>query len=669
MFPADGETVNEAEPRRTSVSGPDAVLFAWITAAVTNAITIARSIALPPRLVTRVLHHGFDAGHFLALGLASAGLVGLHVRFGRARPRASAAVLLVLSLALGALVLPSDLATAIERHASGRAAWVQPALLVLFVALLALTIPLAVLLGRLAARPYLRWVAAAVAAAVLSISPVLLQGDYAGVRLFVAFAAVALFAAALAGAAWPARLAPFAARLRPLRASFLAVASLGAAASLVVPPRPTVAMAMQSPSGSLLPPFLGALREKTVSYDAPVPPEMAPWFVDRKAAPPVPPSSPAVFPANPAVFLFSIDCLRNDVLASGKYDDKLPNLASLRKRGVYFRSARSAGSQTVYSLSALFAGTYFSQQYWTPNAGPILGLWPAKDETPRFPELLRARGATTITFASAAWLVNQYGIVRGFSEETFVRPAGNSRWTMSKPLVDAAVARLAKVHGEPFFLYIHFLDAHNPYNLAGTGGSEFDRYLGEVALVDAQIGRLLTLIERSPLAERAAVVLTSDHGEAFGEHGQWVHANSLYDELLRVPLIVQSQRFAPRVVDAPVSAVDLGPTILDLFGESTPGTFMGQSLVPYLRGESPTLTRPILAETRMKRALVLRDGTKIIVDDRSHTVEVFDLASDPGETQSLADDPARLHTPLSHLRRFLATHTLKREGYVPPYRR
>ncbi|HVK64655.1 MAG TPA: sulfatase, partial [Polyangium sp.] len=387
------------------------------------------------------------------------------------------------------------------------------------------------------------------------------------------------------------------------------------------------------------------------------------------AAPPVPPGSPSVLPANPAVFLFSIDCLRNDILASGKYDDKLPNLASLRKRGVYFRSARSPGSQTVYSLSALFAGTYFSQQYWTSGAGPLPGLWPARDETPRFPELLRARGVDTITFAGAAWLVNQYGIVRGFSEETFVRPAENHRWTMGGPLVDAASARLAKVKDEPFFLFIHFLDAHAPYNLAGLKGSEFDRHLGELALVDAHIGRLLALIERSPLAERAAVVLTSDHGEAFGEHGQWAHANSLYDELLRVPLIVQSRHLAPRFVDAPVSLVDLGPTILDLFGVETPGTFMGQSLVPYLRGEDPRLTRPILAETRMKRALVLRDGTKVTVDDRSRTLELYDLASDPGEMRSLADDPTRLLPPLSLLRRFLATHTLRREGYVTPYRR
>ncbi|MDC3958604.1 sulfatase [Polyangium jinanense] len=668
MSRADDTTLNKAEPQRTSVTGPDAVLLAWITAAVTNAITITRSLAMPPRLVTRVLHHSFDAGHFLALGLAWAGLVGLHVRFGRARPRASAALLVALSLAFGALLLPGDLRNAAERLASGKA-WVKPALLVTFVALFSLAVPVAVLLGRLAARPFLRWIAIASGMAVLSVNPVLLEGDYASARLFVASAAVALVAAALAGAVLPARLASLASRLRPLRVPLLAVASLAAATSLVVPPRPSVVVALLSPSGSLLPPFLSALQENMLPEDAPVPPEMAPWFVDRKNAPPVPPGSPPVLPPHPAVILLSIDCLRNDFLASGKYDDQLPTLAALRTQGVYFQNARSAGSQTVYSLASLFAGTYYSQQYWTEVTAPHAhGLWPEKDESTRFPELLRAGGVSTITFAATPWLVNRFGIVRGFSEETYLRP-GKHHWHMGKPLVDAALARLGQVRDEPFFLYIHLLDAHAPYDLAGTSGTAFERHLRELILVDGHVRRLLDAIERSPFAARAAVVLTSDHGEAFGEHGHWTHANSLYDELLRVPLIVRARNVAPRVVDEPVTLVDLGPTILDLFGAETPGTFMGQSLVPFLRGESPRLTRPIVAETRLKRALVLRDATKLIVDDRNRTVELYDLAADPSETNSLADDPVRLMPPLALMRRLLATHTLRREGYVTPYRR
>ncbi len=651
-----------------SISGPDAVLLAWITAAVTNAATIARSFALPPRLATRVLHHAFDAGHFLALGLAWAGLVGLHVRFGNHRPRASAAALVVLSLALGALVLPADLAHASERFASGRSAWVQPALLALFVALLSLTVPLATLLGRLAARPVLRWMAIAIGWALLSVTPIFVQGDYPGARIFLASAALALLAAALTGAALPARLVPLATRAHPLRVPLLAAASLAAAASIVVSPRPTVTLALLGPSGSLLPPFLGSFHADTTPDDAPVPPAMAPWFVDRTSAPPVPPSAPRVLPDNPAVFLLSVDCLRNDLLASGQYDKKLPTLASLRDRGVYFREARSPGAQTVYSLSSLFAGTYFSQQFWTPSTGDVLGLWPEKDPTPRFPELLRARGVATVTFAGAPWLINRYGIVRGFSEEAFLRPVG-THFTTAKPLVDAALARLGKTRTEPLFLFLHFLDAHAPYNLARVEGSDFDRHIGELALIDAEIGRLLRQIEHSPLAERAAVLLTSDHGEAFGEHDYYKHANTLYDELLRVPLLVQAQNLTPRVVDEPVSLVDLGPTILDLFGLDTPGASMGQSLVPFLRGETPALSRPILADSRMKRALVLPGGTKVIVDDRNHTLELYDLAADPGEKDSLADDTARLSPALPLLRRFLATHTLRRDGYVIPYRR
>nr|WP_240807848.1 sulfatase [Polyangium spumosum] len=395
---------------------------------------------------------------------------------------------------------------------------------------------------------------------------------------------------------------------------------------------------------------------------------MAPWFVDRSAAPPVPPSGPPILPRSPAIVLVTIDGLRNDIVASGRYDDRLPHITSLRERGVYFRNARAPGAQTVYSLSSLFAGTYFSQQYWTLYAGRHRGLWPWRDESTRFPELLRARGVSTITFASTEWLVNQYGVVRGFSEDIYVRPPGNGTWVMGEPLVDAALARLAKVGDEPFFLYLHLLDAHAPYNLAGAAGTPFERHLRELMLVDRHVGRLLAALERSSFADRVAFILTSDHGEAFGEHGLFTHATSLYDELLRVPLIVQARNIAPRVVGDDVTLVDLGPTILDLFGAETPGTFLGQSLVPYLRGESPTLTRPILADSRLKRALVLRDGTKVIVNDRAHTVELYDLAADPGETTNLADDTARLSPPLSLLRRFLTTHGIRREGYEIPYR-
>jgi arylsulfatase A-like enzyme len=222
----------------------------------------------------------------------------------------------------------------------------------------------------------------------------------------------------------------------------------------------------------------------------------------------------------------------------------------------------------------------------------------------------------------------------------------------------------------PFFLYIHFLDPHAPYNLSPVQGSEFDRYLGEVAMVDAELGRLLRWLDTAPIGKRAAVIVTADHGEAFGEHNSTRHATTLYDEVLRVPMLVRlpGDR-APREVGDYVSLIDLGPTILDLFGKPTPGHFLGQSLTPYLRGESPTLRRPIVAEGRLKQSLILPDGMKVITDNRARTVELYDLSRDPGETRNLADDADKLERPLGLLQRFFAAHQNEQPEYKVPYRR
>jgi arylsulfatase A-like enzyme len=161
----------------------------------------------------------------------------------------------------------------------------------------------------------------------------------------------------------------------------------------------------------------------------------------------------------------------------------------------------------------------------------------------------------------------------------------------------------------------------------------------------------------------------ADHGEAFGEHGRLRHATTLYDELLRVPLLVHVPGVTPQRVTAPVSLMDLGPTVLDLMGQSTPGHFLGQSLVPYLRGLEPVLSRPIVAEGRGKQALLLPDGRKVIVDNRSYTLELYDLGADPGEEHNLADDGAQIAEPLGLLRAFFEAHHSRRPGYAPHFRR
>ena len=157
---------------------------------------------------------------------------------------------------------------------------------------------------------------------------------------------------------------------------------------------------------------------------------------------------------------------------------------------------------------------------------------------------------------------------------------------------------------------------------------------------DGAIGALWDEVEKLGIADRTALIVAADHGEAFGQHDTKYHTVTLYEELIRVPLFMRVPGAAPRRVTQPVSLLDLGPTILDMYGVSTPGSFFGQSLAPFLRGENPTLTRPIGAERIYTRALML-GSRKVIVDSEKGSREIYDLAKDPQETHNLVDDFGR----------------------------
>ena len=188
------------------------------------------------------------------------------------------------------------------------------------------------------------------------------------------------------------------------------------------------------------------------------------------------------------------------------------------------------------------------------------------------------------------------------------------------------IARLTQQGKGPLFLFVHFMDAHSPYNPVSVpeGGPSKERYLRAVSVVDTQLGRIQKAISDLGLDDRTTMVVTADHGEAFGEHGTHFHGVSVYEELIHVPLLMKTKGAAPRRVDAPVSLIDLGPTVLDFMGLPTPGRFMGQSLAPFLRGERPKLTRPIVSEQRLKQAMVFPDGIQAIRDIRKGTTEIYD---------------------------------------------
>jgi arylsulfatase A-like enzyme len=280
---------------------------------------------------------------------------------------------------------------------------------------------------------------------------------------------------------------------------------------------------------------------------------------------------------------------------------------------------------------------------------------------------LSEAGVRTLNVNAVGWLRNEVGIVRGFQTEKRVLSKKHGRYTPSKPAIDYLVRRLKTVDEHPRFIHTHLIDAHAPYTLGGTKGSPFDRYLRELELVDRGLSRLLATIERRHLEARTFVILLADHGEAFGEHGANTHGTNLYDEALHVPLMIHGPGIEPRKIEDLVSTMDVGPTILDLFGLPIPRYFMGQSLAGYMMGENPRLSRPVLAEARLMRTLVMPNGLKVIYDTRTKQVELYHLGRDPKELEDLSDDEELLAEPLALLHAFFEVHGYDQNGYTPPF--
>jgi len=604
----------------------------------------------PPVGANHWMHLAYAVGHLLFLGLLVAGLLALGRRFVTGR-RAKALAFVVASLAC-LMVIPAELATFAARAAPGAELAVT-----LGGTLLAGALAIGAWVGGRLFRGLRSWVALATAFGAALVEPFVLPGLYAGLHLY-GLVLAGLFAA---GARWsaPSRLSPRAARMA------LGVSALVALTSVVAPAPAAVRSALGRDGGVLL----------TILPWPPVAvPERAPvddvWLRPTHKRQPAPPSA-LERPESPVVILLTIDALRADLL--GRDDVALPNLRALAREGVSFTNAHAPGSMTVNTLATLFTGTLFSQQRW--EAGTRWRqLWPLNDPSPRFPELLSEAGVHTEHFPASDWLVDEFGVVRGFEHEHYERPAepreGSRRWNHSDDLLPRMIAALESLDPEqPAFLYAHWMDPHSPYTRGGVKETELLGYLAEVEHVDRHLGELRAAIEAAGLSERAILIVTADHGEGFGERGRVEHAYGLYEELLHVPLVIAGPGIEPRTEQRLVTLVDLGPTILDLFEQPTPSHVVGQSLLPWLHGQHSVLTRPVLAETRLMRSLLTPEGIKVIRDTRRGTLEVYDLNADPGETEDRVGEltPA-MEAAVATLDRYFEVHQLRADGYEPPYR-
>jgi arylsulfatase A-like enzyme len=662
-----GEGRLQGKPRVLSPELALAQFAGFALAALVNAAMIASRVA--PWRPNQWLVHWLAASSFLTFGLLVIGATQIWRRFGPNRTHWSLVAITAVAVAVGSFTLQDDLSHFSQEHAGS---WSPRAVLLSGIVAISLLLPFAVVVGRWLARSLPgSALGLAAAVAILVANDILLPNDYFGLHLYLAWTGATLagsalsrqrFARARAGITW------FSLRPRAAQAALALGGLLCLSGALLFPPPGRVAVALARSDGAAFYRLLARLRALGGTRLALRQQQSGAWFRDRSQLPAIAPSSPRLVPENAVVILITVDALRADVINSRKYDAELPVLAKLRGESVWFSEARAAATLTKLSLSALFMSTYFSQQYWTPSSGDKAHA-PREDESPRFPQLLQKRGVRTVTFQSIQWLGNGNGSVRGFDEEHYVPyPKAKSYYTPSPPIFEQLIPLLEGLDARPAFIYSHLSDPHAPYTLGkARKGNQFERYLSEVAVVDQELGRLLEVMERPELRSRAVLILSADHGEAFGEHNSRTHGTTLYDETLRVPLLVRLPDRRSRRVDTRVGLIDLGPSILDLMGAETPGHFMGESLVPFLRGQNPKLTRPLMAETRFMQTFVTEQGIKVFVDPRQDRIECYDIQRDPLELDNLADSPEVLDAPLSTLRYFFEVHRLKRPGYEPPF--
>jgi choline-sulfatase len=387
----------------------------------------------------------------------------------------------------------------------------------------------------------------------------------------------------------------------------------------------------------------------------------------------------SLVPANLNVILITVDTLRADLGFSGYKRPVSPNIDALAARGAVFERAYSLASYTGKSIGPMLIGKYGSET--NRNWGHFNKF---TEQDTFLAERLQSAGVRTLAVHGHRYFDDFGGLERGFAVRDFsAAPSKDAPWDVDTksaggPMTDAALELLSREENTKgrFFLWMHYLDPHADYlrhEGIDFGNNPRDLYDGEVAYTDQQIGRVLDAVEKAPWGKRTAVILTSDHGEAFGEHNMYRHGFEIWEPLVNVPLIVAIPGMTPKRVSTRRSLIDLVPTILELMkvpapkpeGEST-NFLSGLSLLPDVLLATDPAARDVLVDmpagpyNDARRALYHGD-LKLTVSGESR-FDLYDLAADQGETQNLADtDKQRLREMKE---RYAATKARLREVKV-----
>lgn len=361
------------------------------------------------------------------------------------------------------------------------------------------------------------------------------------------------------------------------------------------------------------------------------------------------------------VLLISIDTLRADALGSYGGRATTPNLDRLAARGARFDFAHAHAVVTLPSHASLLTGRYPYEHGIRDNTGYRL-----QPGTETMATRLKASGYATGAFVGGFPLDSQFGLDQGFDryDDTMGAGAADERERRADAVATAALDWIAQQQGR-WFSWVHVYDPHVVYDPPAEWLSKFpnDPYLGEVAWTDHALGMLLDRVAALP--RRTLVIVTADHGESLGEHGELTHGVFAYEPVLRVPLIVaelggETREHSGRVITTPARHVDLVPTVLETLGINDPTPGAGTSLRSVVNAgggdDRPSyfesMTATIQRGWAPLRGVVVQ-GEKYI---DLPIAELYDLRADPKEARNAAAvTPLRVEVLLNTLRGFNMT--------------
>ncbi len=347
------------------------------------------------------------------------------------------------------------------------------------------------------------------------------------------------------------------------------------------------------------------------------------------------------------IVVISIDTCRADHLSCYGYGRKTtPNIDAIAEEGILFENVIAPVPLTLPSHSSMLTGTIPPYHGVHNNDSYKLG-----QSNVTLAEILRDNGFTTGAFVSAFVMDSRFGLDQGFDTygDEFEQGADGEKRNerRGEGTSRLAIEWLEEHRGEKFFLFCHYFDPHNDYEPPEPFASRFadDLYAGEIAYADYCIGQVVDKLKRLGLYESTLLVITADHGEMRGEHGESTHSFFIYQSAIKVPLIIKpAGKTKARRVESVVGLVDIVPTVCSALGIETPSHVQGEDLSGYFAGEKGLGSeRYLYCESLLPTIEYNANGLRGVVGNRwkyieTTRAELYDLVEDAGETNNLAQE-------------------------------